>query len=193
MFKYLLDHPSFSGMKLLLFWQILYHQQTITMVTTIRRAFSTSGTKDTHAIHLSVPFILVHPSHSNRFYIGELSDKPGRVRCIPFHAVSVWVHSYKFIPLQRIFLFSVYKSPVGLSQSRNILCSYHFVIIEIGGSTFISQMLKDFSCTEVHYLCVWCHCWTGRGQSVVSKGHNISAKLGVITEGNDVWQLVSTQ
>ncbi len=59
MYKYLLDHPSFSGMKLLLIWQILYHQQTITMVTTICRALFDFGNKrHVQTIHLIVRLLI---------------------------------------------------------------------------------------------------------------------------------------
>ncbi len=41
---------KYFGMKLLLFWQILYHQQTFTMVTKIHRALSNLGNNATHVV-----------------------------------------------------------------------------------------------------------------------------------------------
>ncbi len=65
---------QFFGMKLLLFWQILYHQQAFTMVLTIHRVLSDFHFQNNRHTHYSSerspigPFILVHPSHSNSFY-----------------------------------------------------------------------------------------------------------------------------
>ena len=60
-------------MKLLLFWQVLYHQQIVTMVATIHRVLSALGNKATHTIVFEhspidpfvIPTALVEPSESD--------------------------------------------------------------------------------------------------------------------------------